>query len=140
MESIPALKEKLYYLYDVNESKDENGNVLERTRGVPAIAICIAKDRHGVFYRGISVASHSEKVVTKSDGRNRARGRMMRAFVRGSVGPDVIRSEASKRIQSVLSNGSFFDNPNKYDENALLSQWVANAKPTPFEVELFDER
>lgn len=129
---------KFYYLHRSAVKYDRDGNAIDIVRGIPAITVCVIKDNYGKFFRGVSVASESEKSVVKKTGRYKAYGRMLKAIVHGKSGPDISMGGASDQIEKVLMEGPEVDNPNKYDICALLRYWDADTQPTGFEQKLFE--
>jgi len=137
---------KIYYLYKAQirqEKGGENDGAITWVKGRPTVTICIGKDQDGKFYRGISVASDREPMVTKKDGRNRARGRMIRAVKRGNgvfhdlegkqYNPVIYPGSAMRQIDATCQIGPNADIPEKYISSAFRQYWAADVLPTRFE-------
>lgn len=139
-ESAPeSLRHKFYYLYRSDIKYDKYGNAIDMVRGIPAVTICVIKNKENKFYRGISVASESEKSVVKKIGRYKAHGRMIKAILHGKSGPEIRLGGAFSQIENVLIEGPEVDNPAKYNICALLKYWDADTQPTGFEQKLFEQ-
>jgi len=143
MEFEPTARHKFYYLYRsaCKPVKDADGFISSMTvfKGIPAVTVCIMKNENGTFYRGISIASESEKSVMKNVGRNKAYGRMIKAFSRNDRGPSIKDGGAMRQIMKVMDEGPRVDNPAKYVPKVLRSYWESCADTSKFERRLFND-
>lgn len=142
MESESTSRHKFYFLYRsaCKSIKDANGVITSMAivKGVPAVTVCIMKDGE-YFYRGIAVASESEKSVVKNTGRNKAYGRMIKALSRNDRGLIAKNDGAMHQIMHVMEEGPLVDNPAKYVPKVIRAYWEACADTSEFERRLFED-
>lgn len=118
MDSI--VREKFYYI------RDEGNN--------PRATICLLKSEEGRIARGVALCSYLD-VISKTEGRNKARGRATKALIRNNNTGRISRSADSRILLLRLSRSS--KDPEILDKFGFLSE--VNPPLTTFELKIINK-